>query len=302
MVATPTLKLFHEVKICELMPHFKPSTRWEASGVLVKDGHCFIVFDNRTEVGRFTTDLHPNKTNGLLGLAHADSGYEGIAYNAAKHRFYLLVEARKQARDCFQAVVVEYDDEFNYRKQRPLDFTFKSGNKGFEAIAHVRRNDQDFVLALCEGNKCKCGSKGREPGGGRVQVFEKKRSRWAHVETIALPTSLPFVDYSGMSIDHGHVAIVSQVNSMLWVGQFDEDDWNWRDSGQLYEFPRTRQGSIYYGNIEGVSWLSPTRIVAVSDRRKKDQGEDELAEKDQSVHIFEIPSPARPASPEGDST
>jgi len=124
-----------------------------------------------------------------------------------------------------------------------------------------------------------------------VQVFEKKRKRWAHSGTIALPTTLPFVDYSGMSIDHGRVAIVSQVNSMLWVGQFDEDGWIWRDAGQLFEFPRSESGKIRYGNIEGVGWISPTRIVTVSDRRKKKNQPDKgLSEKDQSVHIFDITS------------
>jgi hypothetical protein len=264
--------------------------RWEASGVLVKNGCYFVAFDNRTEIGCFSDDLQPNETNGLVGIAHADFGYEGITYNVAKERFYLLVEARKHARGHYQAFIAEYDDQFEYRKERPVVFRIESNNKGFEAVAHVRRNEKDFLLALCEGNKCKCGSKGKKPGGGRVQVFEKKKRRWAHFATISLPTHLPFVDYSGMSIDRGHVAIVSQVNSMLWVAQFDETSWAWRDSGQLYEFPRTESGQIRYGNIEGVGWISPTRIVTVSDRRKKkNQPEKGLSEKDQSVHIFDIP-------------
>jgi hypothetical protein len=122
-------------------------------------------------------------------------------------------------------------------------------------------------------------------------VFEKKKRRWAHAGTIALPTALPFVDYSGMSIEHGRVAVVSQVSSMLWVGQFDEAGWEWRDTGQLYEFPRSDQGTIRYGNIEGVGWINPTRIVTVSDRRKKKNQPDKgLSKKDQSVHVFDIPS------------
>ena len=93
-----------------------------------------------------------------------------------------------------------------------------------------------------------------------------------------------------MSIDNGWVAIVSQVNSMLWVGHFDEVGWTWRDAGQLYEFPRSDDGTIRYGNIEGVGWITRTRIVAVSDRRKKKNQPDKgLSEKDQSVHIFDIP-------------
>jgi hypothetical protein len=100
-----------------------------------------------------------------------------------------------------------------------------------------------------------------------------------------------------MSIDQGRVAVVSQVNSMLWVGQFDEAGWTWRDPGQLYEFPRSDEGAIRYGNIEGVGWLSPTRIVTVSDRRKKKNQPDKLlSEKDQSVHTFDIPSQGRPVT------
>src|SRR6185295_13438583 len=110
---------------------------------------------------------------------------------------------------------------------------FKSENKGFEAVAHVRRDNTDYLLALCEGNLCQCGKKGRTPGGGRIQLFEKKRRRWRHLRTLKLPPSLPFLDYSGMSTDHGRVAIVSQENSMLWVGQFEEAKWGWRDEGQL---------------------------------------------------------------------
>jgi hypothetical protein len=142
---------------------------------------------------------------------------------------------------------------------------------------------------LCEGNKCKGGSAGRKPGGGRVQLFEKKKERWAHRDTIKLPKSVPFVDYSAMSIDNGRVAIVSQVTSMLWIGQFDEADWKWYDEGQLYEFPRTDSAAILYGNVEGVGWITPTRIVTVSDKRKKKHADTPMAEKDQAIHIFDIP-------------
>jgi hypothetical protein len=287
----PTLTLARERKICDLMPGDQSTKRWEASGVLVKDGHYFVVFDDRTEIGRFSDDLESSDMNGLFGVAHAVCGYEGITYNAAKERFYLLVEARKQSKGCYQAHIVEYDNEFRYLKERPVDFTFQSDNKGFEAVAHMRRDDTDYLLALCEGNKCECGAKGRKPGGGRVQVFEKKRKQWVHSNVIALPKTLAFADYSGMSIDRGRVAIVSQVNSMLWVGQFDEAGWTWQGPGQLYEFPRSDDGTLRYGNIEGVGWITRSRIVAVSDRRKKKNQPDKgLDEKDQSIHIFEIPS------------
>ena len=290
MSTTPTLKLVCESKISELMPRKNRGDRWEASGVLVNGGHYYVVFDNRSEIARLSRDLQFNAANGLFGAGRKEYGYEGIAYNAAKQRYYLLIESRKQTNGCFQASIVENDNEFNYRRTRHVDFTFKSGNKGFEAVAHVMRNGKDYLLALCEGNKCKCGKKGKTPGGGRVQLFEKMQKRWKHAQVIALPTNVPFVDYSGMSICDGRAAIVSQVNSMLWVGEFDEVDWTWRNSGQLYQFPRFDDDSIQYGNIEGVAWITPTRIVTVSDRRKKsDQPDKRLADKDQSIQVFDIP-------------
>jgi hypothetical protein len=286
-----TLRVVRECKISDLMPPHQRSERWEASGVLVKDRRYFVVFDDRGEIARIADDLQPDDTNGLLGTADKDYGFEGITYNAAKQRFYLLVEARKHAKDCYKASVFEYDNDFKYLKDRTIDFSFEQSNKGFEAIVHLRRDGKDYLLALCEGNRCKGGDKGRQPGGGRVLLFEKKKNHWLHSRTIALPKSLPFVDYSGMSVDTDRVAIVSQVNSMLWVGNLDEANWTWHDEGRLYEFPRDPDGAIQYGNIEGVGWITSTLVVAVSDRRKKKNQPDKgLSEKDQSVHIFEIPS------------
>ncbi|WP_406694339.1 hypothetical protein V5E97_25010 [Singulisphaera sp. Ch08] len=289
MATVPTLKLVCESKLCDLLPCDPPTKRWEASGVLVKDRHYFVVFDDRTEIARVSDDLQPNSTNGLFGMAHAVCGYEGITYNAAKRRYYLLVESRRQASGHYRALIVEYDDVFRFRKNRPINFIFKSSNKGFEAVAHVRRDNMDYILALCEGNECQGGEKGRKPGGGRVQLFEKRKKHWSHSRAIVLPDTLPFVDYSGMSIDDGCVAIVSQVNSMLWVGQFDEAGWTWHDEGRLYEFPRSDDGAIRYGNIEGVAWIARTRVVMVSDRRKKKQQPKGLSDKDQSIHVFDIP-------------
>ena len=76
---------------------------------------------------------------------------------------------------------------------------------------------------------------------------------------------------------------------MLWIGVFEEALWSWRDDGQIYQFPRTTTGDISYGNVEGVAWLTPGRIVTVSDRRKVNQSE-HFAKTDQSIHIFDLPS------------
>ena len=149
----PSLQLVSESKICDLVLCEPPVKRWEASGVLVKDQSYFVVFDDRTEIARISEGLRHSKVNGLFGMAHKVSGYEGITYNSARHRYYLLVESRKHSKGSFKALIVEYDDDFNFIKDRPVDFDFKSNNKGFEAVAYVARDNKDHLLALCEGNK-----------------------------------------------------------------------------------------------------------------------------------------------------
>ena len=51
----PALKLVHEIKICDLMPHVKSTKRWEASGVLVQDGMAAGAWRSITEANR--TDI-----------------------------------------------------------------------------------------------------------------------------------------------------------------------------------------------------------------------------------------------------
>jgi hypothetical protein len=55
-------------------------------------------------------------------------------------------------------------------------------------------------------------------------------------------------------------------------------------SSARYRFP-----SKHYGNVEGIAWLSSDTLVAVSDRRKKNQPS-RFAEKDQSIHVFRVPA------------
>ena len=43
-----------------------------------------------------------------------------------------------------------------------------------------------------------------------------------------------------------------------------------------------------YGNVEGIAWLSPNTLVAVSDQKKRRQPA-ACAKKDQSIHLFRIP-------------
>ena len=108
MSTIPTLELVRERKISELLTGSKPKTRWEASGILVRDGFYYVVFDDRTEFARIASDLEPGSDNGLFGMADDVTGFEGITYNSVKRRYYLLVEAREDADESYRAVLVEY--------------------------------------------------------------------------------------------------------------------------------------------------------------------------------------------------
>lgn len=285
-----TFELVREEKIRDLLPDIDDDEDFEASGVLARNGRYFVVCDNRTSVARLSADFDVTNMNGLFGMSQAKDGYEGISYNPRNNRYYLILEAVEKDGE-HHSEVYEYDSTLTYKKHRPLEFAFEKANKGFEAVAHVRRNRKDYVLGLCEGNKCKGGNKGRKPGNGRVQLFEKAKKKWNHRRTIKLPKAVMFRDYSGMAIGEDRVAVVSQEDSLLWIGVFDEKKWEWTGDGKIYEFPRTPSGDIHYGNIEGVDWISERRIVTVSDRRKDgNNGQPgHYADKDQSIHIFDLP-------------
>jgi hypothetical protein len=104
-----------------------------------------------------------------------------------------------------------------------------------------------------------------------------------------LPASLPFTDYSSVSVRGERIAVVSQESSALWVGGLSSSTWDVVDDGASYVFPRTQRGRIRYANVEGVSWLDDQRLVVVSDRAKRGQPNRTRAT-DQSIHIVALPS------------
>ena len=159
-------------------------------------------------------------------------------------------------------------------------------------MAYVERDGEDHLLALCEGNRCKGGDKGSEPGEGRIQVFQKQGRSWEHIEEIQLPEGVRCEDYSGLDVDGDRVAVVSQQCSALWIGKLKDKHWEFCDDpGTTYHFPRTTRGRVQYCNVEGIAWTGAgsNEIVVVSDRRKKDDQPEGCEGKDQSIHIFQIP-------------
>ena len=187
----------------------------------------------------------------------------------------------------YQAQIEEYDRHFNFLESNQVNFSFESENKGFEGLEWVEKNGNEYLLALCEGNKCKGGKKGRQPGGGRIQVLEKQESYWKKTKTIKLPKTLQFKDYSAISLRNNQLAVISQDSAKLWIGTLRDEEWDFIDEGVVYLFPRNKKGKKVYCNMEGICWISPHQIIVVSDKCKASQPK-RCQKKEQSVHIFDI--------------
>jgi len=150
-----------------------------------------------------------------------------------------------------------------------------------------------YLLGLCEGNDCKNGSAGVQPGKGCIQVFRWAAENWEHAGTIRLPKEVRYKDYSSLDFRNGSLTVISQASSAMWVGRLRalpaglED--LFEDDGQLFLFPRDDKGRIMYCNLEGVAWLGNDRLAVVSDKGKANQSK-RCAGTDQSIHIFRLPS------------
>ena len=283
----PVLRLLSERKLADLLPRESADDRLEPSGVLAEHDYLYVVFDNMTRVARIGEGLSSRRGAAWLGSHGEEKGFEDIAYSRRKKRFYLLIEA-KRADGGFQGAVVETDDRFRQIRRAWLDFPFESKNKGFEGLTCVGRGKDEYLLALCEGNKCKAGKAGRKPGGGRIQVFQAMRDTWRHVDTIRLPKSVTFEDYSALDVRGRRVAVVSQASSGVWVGSFAPNSWDLMDDGLVYSFPTDAKNRTVYCNAEGIAWLAADRLAIVSDRMRPSKDRERCRRKDQSVHIFAL--------------
>lgn len=190
----------------------------------------------------------------------------------------------------------------------PLYFLcpFYDYSKGFEGAIAIRDTDNELVvLGLCEGNYCSERYK-EDTGHGRIIAMKKKEEddgtcTWKTIKEIKVPPSANFRDYSAMSMDrNGRVAITSQEESQLWigelVGQNDAGQWDLHamefdgSDAKVYDFPKNNDCETVYCNIEGIHWIDDNTLLAVSDKMKSRGKQDfRCFEKDQSVHAFVLP-------------
>lgn len=292
-MARPEMKLVTERKLAELIKPPKGSGVLEASGVVAKDGDYYVIFDNIRRVARIDKSLSPvSKRHRWLGPRLSGDGYEDIAYSANPRRFYLLVEAEKHMDGTYKGLIDECDEAGRLKSRRWIDFVLPRRNTGFEGLSAVRVKGITYLLALCEGNRCKAGRKGRAGGGGRIQVLVRKKAMWVPVAQIKLPRSVDFEDYSAVALRGDRIAVISQMTSRLWIGRLRTRNWTIAGGGRIYDFPRTKRGRLKYCTLEGLSWLSDTKFVLVSDLCKKGYRKG-CRKTDQSIHVFSLPGARR---------
>ena len=170
---------------------------------------------------------------------------------------------------------------------RWVNFPFEKRNTGFEGLASVDVRGHHYLLALCEGNGCIESKKKPKRGRGRIHVLERRAGVWHPVARIKLPRHVKFKDYAGMALRGDRLAVVSQESSRMWIGRLRPGRWTINGPGRIYDFPRSKKGKRRYYTVEGISWLSPQTVVAVSDLRKKRHPK-RSGRTDQSIHVFRI--------------
>jgi hypothetical protein len=276
----------------KLADFISPPTRdgvLEASGVVAKGADYYVIFDNIRQIARIHRSLEPGSTrHSWFGPRREGDGYEDIAYSRHTRRFYLLIEAEKHPDGSYKALVDECDESAQYQRRRWVDFAFEKRNTGFEGLSAVRWRGRDYLLALCEGNRCRAGRAGRKPGGGRIHLLERSGPRWKPVARVKLPKTVKFEDYSAVALRGRRIAVLSQRSSRLWIGTLRFGDWSIADKGKMYEFPRTKKGHIKYQTLEGLCWLTDRSFVCVSDLSKGGYKK-RCRKTDQSIHVFKLP-------------
>ena len=274
------LELVREEKLFRLIPKRTKDSRLEASGVVLVDGStALVVFDSLNQIARIDVSLKRSRRNAVWHAPSVGAGFEDIAADALGSAFG-LIESVEDLDGMFRGFVAEYDRNGGLRQCTRLPGQLQKANKGFEGLAHVRHKGREYLYALREANLRTSGAY-----GGRIDVLARSAGgAWQASHRIALPGEARFKDYSALACRRNQVAIVSQESARLWVGRLDPRTQKLiPNSGAVYKFPTKN-----YCNVEGIDWLSGDTVIAVSDRRKRDQPA-KCAETDQSVHVFRIP-------------
>jgi len=311
--AAVPLVLVRETKISDLNVAALPHDQYEASGVVSQGGFLYVIFDNSYRILKVRPDTGWTSPSLTSVSNDGDSQYEAITFDSHNtQNFYAMVESAPSS-GLNLGKIDKYTSTLSGPTGEWTNITFPYANKGFEGAAWLWScpgggAGNDFILGLCEGNNC---TNSTQAGNGKIKILQQNISgstiSWNLIQngTVSIPATADFVDYSDIALYPPYpttndcaglggngtglytVAIVSQQSSKLWIGTFNAKTWSFQGNGTVYEFPKGSQSQIIYCNIEGVTFLSATRIAVVSDAADTAG----CMAKDQSIHIFDIPQP-----------
>jgi len=205
-------------------------------------------------------------------------------------------------------------------------FDLPSDNKGLEDLVYLGGGR---ALFLCEGNGCVGGRAGQDRSEGGVLLLarldfspaaaaEPGGCAWRVERRLALPASAAFEDYSGLALHSGVLAVLSQADTAVWVGRFDEasgevsdlpavgarrgrggnatapavrPDW----PGPVFPLPRDRSCRRALCTAEGVAWLDPptapgARLAITTDRAKPGLFPWSCVGAAQGLHVLALPA------------
>ena len=135
----PVMILVAERKLADFIRPPTPHGVLEASGVIAKAAHYYVIFDNVRRIARIHPSLEPGSKRHLwFGPKRQGDGYEDIAFSRYTCRFYLLIEAEKHPDGTYKALIDECDESAQYKQRRWVDFAFEKRNTGFEGLTAVR--------------------------------------------------------------------------------------------------------------------------------------------------------------------
>lgn len=297
-----SLKLVKEIPFAGLFQDLRGESKFEASGLVHVNDTYYVVFDSHRSLGVVNDKLEMmSETNLLAGEIGEESQFEGITYRPDTNTFLVIQESHMHADDTLKPLVEElmlFPTNTAYRSIRAcdIDLELSHANKGVESIQYYDAGEQgQFLFALCEGNFCVGGKRGKKAGNGRLIISQLETDandntncKWVPVKTVHVPSTAAFTDYSGMAFNGKRFGIVSQENAALWVGEFDFGPMEFTSLGKVYHFPRDNNCDMMYCTVEGLSWIDHHRIAVTLDRAKADQPF-VCTSKDQSIAVFMLP-------------
>ncbi|CAE7785986.1 unnamed protein product, partial [Symbiodinium microadriaticum] len=282
----------------------KHQKKFEASDVIVVGDYFYAICDNSWAIERISTQLTPysayNVQVGDPDRESEDSGYEAIFHDDVTNTFYVVR---------VEEVRIDGND-YEVLRSCPSEMEFSGSSKGFEGAVGLKdAKGELYMLGLCEGNFCDEGKRGRVKGHGEVVLMQfvdgtkdnvgaHHGCMWKTIRYLKIPATAHFQDYSAITINrNGRVAVASQEESKVWLGQLTHVDNGVFDpvksefvDEKVLNFPRDSNCEVVYCNIEGIHWVSDELLVGVSDKMKSNGKQPfRCLEKDQSIHMFVMP-------------